>query len=194
MSHLANLINGDAPAKAIGDHLVSLSVDDRTDEVRSLSRKAVGDLYRKMTGQRPMTLDDFVPPSLPSDARIPHLGINTLPVFRTFEKHFTRATNREDELWGYNKQQNQWITGPGYFVVHPAEEGSELFIDYRAVPGEDIPGWPKRQPNEVGVSKLVYAGMQDDMRFICDGVCVGKARKGNKDLGQYFVLVRGEAY
>ena len=71
MSHLANLINGDAPAKTIGDHLVSLSVDDRTDEVRSLSRKAVGDLYRKMTGQRPMTLDDFVPPSLPSDARIP---------------------------------------------------------------------------------------------------------------------------
>ncbi|MBM65717.1 MAG: hypothetical protein CMH55_05735 [Myxococcales bacterium] len=194
MSHLADLIQSNSPANAISEHLAGLSIEARVDEVRALSRKAVGDLYRLMDGQRTMTLDDFVPTSLPAGARVPHLGINTLPVFRCFEKHFTRATDREDELWGYNKQQNQWITGPGYFLVHPAADDAELFIDYRSIPDGDVPDWPMRKPNEAGLSKLVYAGMQDDMRVVCDGVSVGKARKGDKDLGQFFALVRGNAY
>ena len=194
MTVLVDLIQSNQSAQAVSEHLAALSVSDRVDQVRSLSRKAVGDLYQLMAGQRPMTLEDFVPSSLPTDARVPHLGINTLPVFRCFEKHFTRAVGRDGELWGYNKQQNQWITGPGYFVVHPASEGEELFIDYRSIPDGDIPDWPGRKVNEAGLSKLVYAGMQDDMRVVCDGVSVGKARKGDKDLGQYFALVRGEAY
>ena len=194
MKNLANLIQTGSPAQAISDHLASLSIEARVDQVRALSRKAVGDLYRLMEGQRTMTLEDFVPSSFPEGARVPHLGINTLPVLRCFEMHFTRAASRENELWGYIKQQNQWITGPGYFLVHPAQGDEELFIDYRSIPDGDVPERPPRKPNEAGFSKLVYAGMQDDMRVICDGVSVGKARKGTKDLGQFFALVRGEAY
>lgn len=194
MSKLAELLRADAEAEAIGEHLGALSIEQRIQEVRSLSRRAVGELYKAMSEQRQMTLDDFVPRDLPTGSRVPHHGINTLPLFRQFEKHFTWGSASEDELWGYNKQQNQWITGPGYFIVQPAEAGAELFIDYRSIPDGDVTDWPPRKPNEAGLSKLVYAGMQDDMRFICDGVSVGSARKGGKDLGQYFALVRGEAY
>ena len=95
---------------------------------------------------------------------------------------------------GYNKQQNQWITGPGYFVVHPAEEGSELFIDYRAVPGEDIPGWPKRQAQRGWGVKACVCRHAGRHAFHLRWRLRGGRRKGNKDLGQYFVLVRGEAY
>ena len=78
-----------------------------------------------------------------------------------------------------------WLTGPGFFTVNePAQE--QLFIDYRSIPDDKFEKWPEMKPNEKGISKLVYAGMQDYMRKVSDRVTVGDAWKNGKKMNDYF--------
>ena len=58
-------------------------------------------------------------------------------------------------------------------------------------PARTIPsGWPAFKPNTAGVSILVYQGMKDYMRGVAENVVVGKAYKGGKSAGAYFLLAR----
>ena len=109
-------------------------------------------------------------------------GSIALPVSRLFEKRFCRSPEQDTHFWGYNQQPLMWLTGPGFFVVNEPKE-EPLFIDYRSVPAEKLNTWPEIHPNEKGVSKLVYAGMQDYMRKVSSRVTVGEACKKENPWG-----------
>jgi hypothetical protein len=116
-------------------------------------------------------------------------GLNSLPLFRKFEKRFARTAR--GKVIGFNFQAMSFITGPGYFTVEPA--GNELLIDYTKVPGQaDAPaGWPKVKPNERGLSRFVYKNLHDFCRRVSRDVLIGQATHLGKPIHQYFVLVRG---
>jgi hypothetical protein len=174
---------------AIAAHLDCLSFAECLAEVRALSPRSVGRAYDVAATSGTIDLEHLVPAGVAAGQPVRHFGINSLPLARRFEKRFVRSPHDEQELWGYNHQPMAWFTGPGYFVVRPAQEG-ELFIDYRSVPPEQPAGWPKLKENTRGVTTLVYGHMQDYMRAVSQRVSVGRAFKKGKDIGQSFILVR----
>jgi hypothetical protein len=94
-----------------------------------------------------------------------------------------------DRLWGYNHQSLAWLTGPGYFVVHP-EGDAPAAIDYRQVPPVQPPGWPAVKPNDVGLSRFVYRDMVDFLRRVSRHVLIGRATRYGKQLPNFFLLCR----
>jgi hypothetical protein len=190
---LSNLLKASTPdPAAIAAHLNGLSSEQQVAEVRALSIKNVHRCWAMAEPGESIDLDYLVPDETPQGVAVRHLGINTLPVSRFFEKRFARAADQEGELWGYNHQPLAWLTGPGSFVVHAAGSDGEqaLFIDYRSYPSGDIEGWPAARSNDSGIAKLVYGGMQDFMRKVSDQVSVGRAFVAGKDRKASFMLVR----
>ena len=190
---LSTLLKDQATTAAmISDHLKGLSDQEQVGEVRSLSIKQVHRCWARFEPGETINLEYLVPEHLGASVPGHHLGINTLPMGRFFEKRFVRAPDAPGELWGYNHQSLAWLTGPGSFVVHEAgsENHDALFIDYRSIPSGDIEGWPAPKSNDRGIAKLVYGGMQDFMRRVSDRVSVGRAFVRGKDLGASFMLVR----
>jgi hypothetical protein len=192
---LSDLLKHDAPDRAaISEHLNGLSGSDQVREVRALSVKLVHRCWTVFEPGETIDLNHLVPADCDEGVAIHHMGVNTLPAFRHFEKRFARATGNPAEIWGYNHQTFAWLTGPGSFVVH--EKGSDnepaLFIDYRSIPKGSIDGWPAPKSNDKGIAKLVYGGMQDYMRKVSDRVSVGRAFTNGKDRGESFMLVRAD--
>lgn len=181
--------------KAGGDPLVLASYLDamepqaRIAAVRTLSRKALGELWQHCASAPPLTMDEFLPSSVAVGQTEIFSGLNSLPLFRKFEKRFARTAG--GTVIGYNHQLMAFVTGPGYFMVDPA--GSELLIDYTKVPTqEQAPaGWPKVKPNDRGLSMFVYKNMHDFCRRVSRDVVIGQATRLGKPIHQYFVLVRG---
>ena len=192
---LSDLLKTDTPDRAaIADFLNGLPALDQVREVRSLSVKMVHRCWAVFEPGETIGLDHLVPTEHPADKAVHHMGVNTLPAFRHFEKRFTRAPGNPDEIWGYNHQTFAWLTGPGSFVVHEKVFDNEdaLFIDYRSIPEGTVAGWPAPKSNDKGIAKLVYGGMQDYMRKVSDRVSVGRAFTHGKDRGESFMLVRAD--
>ena len=190
---LSTLLKEQSPdPSVISGHLSGLPAQDQVREVRALPIKLVHRCWAVFESGETINLDDLVPAAVGEAVPVHHLGINTLPMGRHFEKRFVRAPGNPSELWGYNHQSLAWLTGPGSFVVHEAgsDNHDALFIDYRSVPTGEIEGWPSPKSNDRGIAKLVYGGMQDFMRRVSDRVCVGRAFVRGKDLGASFMLVR----
>lgn len=179
-----------ACADELATHLDGLEDEARLSEVRALSGRDLAQLYERCAG-RPAALEELVPETIEAGVPVRHRGINSLPVFRRFEKRFLRSPDGEAELWGYNEQTMRPLTGPGYFVVPPPGEGEEAGIDYRRVPprAPDC-GWPAVKPNGRGLARLVYGDMVDTMRRVARGVSIGRAHKGGKPFDAWFALVR----
>ncbi len=189
MPSLTELLAAGSAIDGIASHLDSLDHEARVREVRSLSRSAVPDLFERAAG-RPVGLDHFVPPEVPTGTPVRHHGINSLPLFRKFEKRFVRPAG-SGRLWGYNHQAMGFVTGPGYFVVEEAAPGQELAIDYYQVPDGPPPaGWPPVRRNETFPTSLVYGYMKDFMRRVSRHVSVGRAHKKGVPQKAWFVLVR----
>lgn len=159
------------------------------DRVRGV--KLQGRLFRALETAPAVKLDELVPPELPPLTEQIFFGKNSLPAFTHFQKRFCRPPPGEGsgELWGFNRQTWTWLTGPGYFVVrvHP-EHGAE--IDYRGLPKEICPGWPKLTPNNRGISRLVYMGMVDRLRRVSRHVFIGAAYKFGRSIDNYFFMCR----
>jgi hypothetical protein len=186
----SQLLGAETPdLAAIATHLDGLSFVDCLAQVRELSGRQVGHAYEVAAANGTIGLAHLVPDSCPAGEPVRHHGLNSLPLARRFEKRFVRSPDRDAELWGYNHQPMAWFTGPGYFVVRPADEG-ELFIDYREIPPQQPIDWPALKKNTSGITTLVYGHMQDYMRRVSDRVSVGRAFKKGKDIGQSFLLVR----
>ncbi|WP_394830792.1 hypothetical protein LVJ94_30215 [Pendulispora rubella] len=162
----------------------------RVDTIRGWDKKTQALLYEAARGFRPVTLDDFVPPSTEPLHEVIHHGKNTLPSFSHFQKRFCKPEGDGKELLGYNHQQMSWATGPGYFVVHPAETEGEVDIDYLRVPSSKPAAWPPIKDNDHGLGRLVYGGMVDVMRGVSQHVSIGRARKNGKFIDAWFVLCR----
>ena len=95
-------------------------------------------------------------------------------------------------LWGYNEGSTRSIIGPGYFVCRLAEEGAPgaIVIDYETLPSRAPEGWPALQTNERGLSRFVYAYMQDYLRKVSEHVTIGRAYRHGKESPNYFTLCR----
>ena len=117
MSLSALLKDESITAAVISDHLNGLSDHDQVREVRSLSIKQVHRCWAVFEPGETIDLDYLVPEHLGASVPVHHLGVNTLPMGRFFEKRFVRSPDNPSELWGYNHQSLAWLTGPGSFVV-----------------------------------------------------------------------------
>ena len=188
---LVELIGAEPPDRAaIATFLDRLTSAERHQAITALSGPRLqGRLYAAVAGAPAVTLADFVPPDAAPLREVIFQGKNSLPAFTLFQKRFCRPPRRADELWGYNHQTLAWLTGPGYFVVH--EDGARgAAIDYREVPPDHPPSWPEVKANDRGFSRFVYRDMVDYMRRVAQDVFIGRAHRGGKELGNYFVLSR----
>jgi hypothetical protein len=174
--------------------LDSLSHDERVGAIRSLGRAAQRTLYAAVDGYRAVGMCDMVPASTAAGATVRHFGRNTLPAFTHFEKRFRRpdgaSAEKPDELWGFNFQTLQPVTGPGYFVARPAPERPEVWVDYHRIPEMQPAGWPPLRRNDVGLSRFVYGYMIDTLRGVSQHVTIGSAARKGRDMGSWFVLCR----
>lgn len=189
------LKNSAADMDGMAAWLDSLDHDTRVKEVRSLGPTAQKRLWVLAESSR-MTVNDMVPESSPALRPVRHYGRNTLPVFKMFEKRFCRAPEGAEPagLWGYNEGSTRGVVGPGYFVCRATTgaetEIADVVIDYTLLPTDKPESWPTIQPNEKGVSRFVYAGMQDFMRKVSAHVTIGRAYRYGKVSNNYFMLCR----
>lgn len=191
MPSLQEQILSGASADALERHLSALTPDERRDECVALAPRAQRLLWLRCEG-RAVRLDDIVPPSTPVGAAVRHIGRNTLPAFKRFEKRFCRPAEGAEELWGYNEGPTRPLVGPGYFICRatPSDPRGAVVIDYERVPPASPEGWPDVAPNERGVSRFVYAHMHDFLRRVSEHVTIGRAYRHGKDSPNYFVLCR----
>ena len=196
----------EAFAKSVGDSAVAasgiaalfdgLSDDLRVALVRSLGRGEQRALYRKVEGFAPVALVDLVPASRGDLEEVRHLGLNTLPAFRVFEKRFCRLPGEDatgpSALAGYNFQTMSPITGPGYFVAVEDPDRREVLVDYRRLPESKPADWPRIQSNERGLARFVYGFMVDRLRRVSEHVTIGSATRKGREMGSYFALTRSD--
>jgi len=186
---LAMLIGQGASSDDIAVFLDGQDRSSRLATVRGLPGRCLGQLYDLVEGAT-MDLDHFVPTQVGEGAAVRHLGVNSLPLFRQFEKRFVRASGG-DQLWGYNHQAMGWLTGPGYFGIRQPAASEALCIDYHSVPAATpVEGWPRVRSNERFPDRLVYGFMRDHMRRVSQHVSIGQAEKKGSLMDTWFALVR----
>lgn len=186
---LSWLLSEGADPPALAAHLDGLDHPARVREVAALSGRWLGRLFERVEG-RAIDLGHLVPTDVAEGVPVRHVGVNSLPLFRRFEKRFMRAPGGAG-LWGYNHQAMRWLTGPGYFVVAPGRPAEDLCIDYHSVPdGDPGSGWPAVRGNEGFPDRFVYGFMRDHMRRVSDHVSIGRAERKGRMLDTWFALVR----
>jgi hypothetical protein len=186
-----NLI-GKAPDVArLGKVLDEVGHEARVWSVYQWTRKDMARVWEAAKGVHPISLDDYVPPGTDAHVEVIHHGKNSLPAHNFFQKRFCRPKDPEskDLLVGYNHQSWSGLTGPGYFVAHPASDAGEVDIDYTMLPKEKPDSWPSIEPNS-SRGRLVYYGMIDVMHGISSHVTIGRAKKKSGWMDAWFVLVR----
>jgi hypothetical protein len=196
MAELSRRIRSGERTDHIGNWLDGLSPAERWDEVRSLNSRDQADLFERAEG-RPSRLDrDFVPAGTPPMKEVIHRGINSLPLFRNFEKRFCLPSRPRDQnvAWGYNEQTFKPFTGPGYFVAREDDPDSgprTVVIDYCApLPEEKPTGWPDIIPNSARLSRFIYFGTRDWMWRVSNHVTIGRARRDSGWMDNWFLLCR----
>ena len=188
---IAQMIKQAQNIDEVASYLDQLNLQDRVQASRSLNARAQKKLW-VLCQNRQVSREDLVPVGREGQS-VRHLGRNTLPVFKFFEKRFYAPQAESQELWGYNEGVTRPWIGPGYFVARDCrvDEPEAFVIDYEQVPSEHpLPQWPQVKSNEKGLSRLVYAYMQDYLRKVSDGVLIGKAYRKGKETENYFTLCR----
>ena len=174
--------------------LDGLAPDERVAAIRGAGRGAQRRLYAAVEGHGTVRLADLVPPSRAPLETVRHFGRNTLPLFTHFEKRFCRPPGQDAaapaELWGFNFQTLQPVTGPGYFIAREDAPRGEVLIDYTRVPATAPPGWPAPRRNEAGLSRFVYGFMVDRLRRVSEHVTIGSAARHGREMGSWFLLCR----
>ena len=188
--NLSQQIRAGVSIDEIGQALDQLSADDRLTQSRSLGPRDQRRLWEMCEG-RVVTLTQMVPLDRTGQT-VRHLGRNTLPVFKIFEKRFYRPTEQHSTLWGYNEGVTRGLVGPGYFVCRESDqpEIGAVVVDYEMLPDRAPEGWPAIKPNEQGVSRLVYAFMHDYLRSVSEHVTIGRAYRKGSESPNYFTLCR----
>ena len=185
------------PASRLTALFDGLDHERRVAVVRSLDRRTQRALYERANGLGDVRLVDLVPPARAPLEEVRHLGLNTLPAFRVFEKRFCRLPDAPPEdpgaLAGYNFQAMQPVTGPGYFVAVEDENTREVLVDYRRLPDTRPVDWPEIRSNERGLSRFVYGFMVDRLRRVSEHVTIGSASRKGRELGSGFALARADA-
>lgn len=191
MAKLCEILDRDnVTLKEVTEYIEGLSSHgDRINEVVTLNKKRQMKLWDISENSKPLSLDYLVPKDSEPLKAFPFEGKNSLLAFTRFQKVFYRT--KDNVIGGYNNQSLAWLTGPGYFVVEMSSENpNEIAINYLKVPETKPDDLPPIKPNESGMSKLVYAGMIDYLRWVSSDVVIGRATKGGKLTNNWFVLCR----
>jgi hypothetical protein len=177
----------------IGEMLDALPHGERVKEVRSMCG-ATQALLWEMAERTEVTLDDLVPPDVPSLTPVIHYGKNSLPLLSSFEKRFCRPAQQRDPdvLYGYNEGVTRPLVGPGYFMVRatPGNTKGSVVIDYYMTPSEKPVSWPEISTKDSGIPAVVYGFMHDYLRKVSSHVTIGRAFKHHKVTSNYFLLCR----
>ncbi len=193
---VARILDRDSASEAIASLLDGLPAEVRAQVVRRLGRREQRALYERSEGVAPLALVDLVGPARADLEEVRHLGRNTLPAFRIFEKRFCRLPGdtaaAPAELAGYNAQTMAFVTGPGYFLAREDPERAEILIDYGRLPTSKPDAWPPIRSNETGLARFVYGFMVDRLRRVSEHVTIGSAARNGRELGSYFVLCRAD--
>jgi hypothetical protein len=189
---LQNLIETHLDVARLAKDLDEIGHPGRIWAVRQWTPANMATLYEAVQGFRPVTLDYYVPPGLPPLTEVIHHGKNSLPAHNFFQKRFALPSDAEtkDQLVGFNFQTLSPLTGPGYYVAHPATDPAEVDIDYTMIPKEKPKAWPPIVPNSGRLGRFVYYGMIDVMRGISSHVSIGRAKKSHGWMDAWFVLIR----
>ena len=177
----------------IGARLDAMSHAERVKAVRSMCAGTQALLWEMAEGTE-LTLEDFVPADKPALTEVIHFGKNSMPLFSSFEKRFSRPANGGTgrALLGYNEGMLRPVVGPGYFMVRetPRSGKGPVVIDYYATPRETVPAWPAIAGKDSGLPALVYGFMHDYMRKVSAHVTIGRAYKFHNVTNNYFLLCR----
>lgn len=191
---LSLLGQGDIEMKRVAALLDGMTHSERLEATRSVGRKPQARLYRAAQGFAALRLQDLVPPGIGDGKAVRHFGKNSLPAFTQFEKRFCRPAGQDPEapteLWGFNFQTLQPLTGPGYYIARASPDAPEVWVDYNLVPPEAPAGWPPLRSNETGLGRFVYGFMIDTLRRVSEHVTIGSAARQGKELGSWFLLTR----
>lgn len=180
------------PLPSLSDSLAPIAAaldahthDERVNWMRGLGKKEQVALWKLADGREVTTTELHG-----ADGEIViHEGQNSLPLFSTFQK---RVVKRGDVVQGYNHQSMSWLVGPGHFLVAEASTPhAGAHFSYLSVAATAPPEFPALQPNDKGLSTLVFAHMIDYLRRVSPHVIIGAAYKKGKASGDYFMLVRG---
>ena len=186
--------------------LDGLGLAGRLDTIRAWDRPRLAALFEAAKGYKPIGLDHFVPTSVAPRTEVIHHGKNSFPAFSLFQQRFCRPSKDETtELWGFNRQDMEMWTGPGYFVARAADDAGEVMIDYtrrpealagsnRGADGALAPeGWPDFAPSSARLGRYVYGGTVDVVRGLSSHVSIGRARRGEAFMDAWFALCREDA-
>ena len=176
---------------ALAAYLDGLDALTRVREVRTLGKREQARLFAAAAGFLPLDLAHYVPPGTPALATVRHYGRNSLPIFNLFEKRFCRPEADGRALWGYNEHSGRWLTGPGYFVARPVEDG-EVDLDYFTLPPGKPADWPPILPNSARLGRYIYDHTRDRMRGVSAHVAIGRDVRDGKPLDVWFVLCRAD--
>jgi hypothetical protein len=192
---LQNLIETHLDVARLAKDLDEIAHEGRVWSVRQWTPANMAVLYDAVKGFRPVTLDDYVPPGVPPLVPVHHHGKNSLAAATIFQKRFSRPARAEgaegtDFLVGYNFQTFSPFTGPGYYVAHPSLDAGEVDIDYTMLPSVKPEPWPPIVPNSARLGRFVYHGTIDVMRGISTHVSIGRAKRKDGWMDNWFVLVR----
>lgn len=174
-------------AALVAAFLDGLDRAGRVAAVQSLPGSALKLLWNACADAAPLTMDEFVPPSLPEGEMLTYAGKNNLPAFSLFEKRFTRQGGA---VIGYNHSAPSPLIGPGYFTVSPSDRPRELLFDYDRVPAAAPAGWPAVKRNDRGLSWVVFRHLHDFCRRAGEGVVIGEGTRRGKPMNAFFVLAR----
>lgn len=153
--------------------------------VAALNQKRQAALYEAAASiGRPLRLDDLVAPG----GRSILLGRNAIPVSWKFEKRMYRPTDRLDVAYGYNEYRFLDLLGPGYFTAE--EQGDHVLVDYSLAPPYVPHEWPERGHNDRGLSRVVFFGLSDTMRYVTKKLQIGRVQRHYRPTDQWFVTAR----
>ena len=176
------------------EHLDSLPHTARLAQTQALGGKDQDRLWEVAgIANKPFGLDFIVPAEGLEREPFPFVGKNSLPAFTHFRKVFFRQSS--GEIGGYNNTSIEKITGPGYYVAEETPDGpGPVLVNYLRIPAEKPESWPEIRPNEQGLSRFIYCGTNDYLRYVSKDVLIGRAyrRKGDTitPMPNWFVLCR----
>lgn len=188
---LESRISEKQPLAEVSAWLDGLGARERIEAVTSLSAKAIRTLYAMIPGH-PVDPSHFVPRDTPAGMEVVHHGVNSLHLFRRFEKVFVRNGTGDENggVIGYNRTNGfvETVVGPGYFQLREDERAT--VIDYRKVPSRVPLTWPHIRNNADRLSRFVYHQTEDVMKRVSDHVSIGEVTKQGKSLQTHFILCR----
>lgn len=196
MATLKELLNKqNVKLEEVTEHLEKLPHNEKVEQVVSISAKEERILWDVAgQSQKEFSLDYFLPAGAPDYKLFPFEGKNSLPAFTRFQKVFYKQ--EDGKICGYNNQSISWFTGPGYYVVEPSPgKLGPVVIDYTQIPTKKPDALPPIKSNTAGISRFIYGGMQDFLRWVSPDVVIGRATKGGtKEMPAWFVLCRKDKY